>query len=281
MCQYVSALGWNMVEPLNLSRISKSSDAWLLVTLTAAQGVHGYSLVLALWSEPYRHRIFLRSLISTGSKFIWKKNWLWGLARDDQNTIMVFRIGAFFCKDEVTKMSPQNSCVGYIIPRVQVKLAKTISLFTGQNYPWAHPSRSRGHFGHTALCLEKSEVQPLDPYFFQLSERYFAREVRFSCRALRCPSRKKVIFSSRSIFDKAEKKGRDFRSCRSDPQLEGLCGIPRCSTPLSLNFSFQAWKGAECLQAPQAFAFGDALLQSSARTLVSSKLNSKKIRTRL
>lgn len=136
-------------------------------------------------------------------------HWHWhcGLARDDQNTIMVFRIGAFFCKDEVTKMSPQNSCVGYIIPRVQVKLAKTISLFTGQNYPWsAHPSRSRGHFGHTALCLEKSEVQPLDPYFFQLSERYFAREVRFSCRALRCPSRKKVIFSARSIFDKAEKK---------------------------------------------------------------------------
>lgn len=223
-----------MVEPFKNFQIFR---CLALVTLTAAQGVHGYSLALALWSEPYRHRIFLRSLISTGSKFIWKKNWLWGLARDDQNTIMVFRIGAFFCKDEVTKMSPQNSCVGYIIPRVQVKLAKTISLFTGQNYPWsAHPSRSRGHFGHTALCLEKSEVQPLDPYFFSIVWTVLCKRSKILLQSSAMPFPKKSDFFSTKHLWQSRKKGRDFRSCcRSDPQLEGLCGIPRCSTPLSLS----------------------------------------------
>ena len=124
-------------------------------------------------------------------------------------------------------------------------------------------------------------MQPLDPYFFQLSERYFAREVRFSCRALRCPSRKKVIFSARSIFDKAEKKAETSGVVAEVIRSWKGYAVSRVAPLLSLNFSFQAWKGAECLQAPQAFAFGDALLQSSARTLVSSKLNSKKIRTRL
>ena len=118
MCQYVSApLGWNMVNMVEPFKNFQSFRCLALVTLTAAQGVHGYSLALALWScsrwSEHHHGI---------------PDWCILLQRWGDNLL-----------------SPQNSCVGYIIPRVQVKLAKTISLFTGQNYPSAHPSRSRGH----------------------------------------------------------------------------------------------------------------------------------------